>query len=105
MEKMTTMQQLREKSEKGSLVALFYASWCPYCRAFLPIFDAHDGKTKVPLLKVQIDEEENPMWDEFSINAVPTLIFFRDGKVFARADAKPGIGLKENDLNELLKKV
>jgi len=104
MEKITTLKELSAKIAKGKTLVLFYASWCPFCRAFLPIFEGCEAKAKVPLLKLQVDEDENPLWDEYFVEAVPTLLLFQDGKVVARADAKPHIGLKEADLTAILKK-
>lgn len=104
MEKITTSGELAAKTAKGSVLALFYASWCPFCRAFLPVFESYEGKAKLPLLKLQVDEEESPLWDEYSVEVVPTLLLFRDGKLAARADAKPHVGLKEDDLRAMLQK-
>ena len=105
MDNITTLGELKEKSKIGKLVVLFYASWCPFCRAFLPIFESYEGKASVPLLKLQVDEDENPLWDEYKVEVIPTLLLFKDGKVVVRADAKPHVGLKEADLSAILKKV
>ena len=46
-----------------------------------------------------------PLWDKFSIIAVPTLIAFDKGKIISRRDAKRGVGLNESDLDSMLKEV
>lgn len=59
-------------------------------------------KTWVPV-EAAIDEEENPLWDEYSIEIVPTVLFFENGKVVRRLDGKPGRGLAGRDLGEALR--
>jgi superfamily II DNA or RNA helicase len=36
------------------------------------------------------------MWDEYDIPAVPTIIYFEEGKVAKRLDAQLGRGLSES---------
>lgn len=81
-------------------VVLFYASWCPYCANFKPSFEAANMKSarKVGAL---VDEDENPLWDRFNIQAVPTMIVFEDGKVTSRRDARKGVGLTKSDLESV----
>ena len=53
----------------------------------------------------KVNDDDNPLWDKFSISAVPTLIAFDKGKIISRRDAKRGVGLNESDLDSMLKKV
>ncbi|GIU71492.1 MAG: hypothetical protein KatS3mg003_0971 [Candidatus Nitrosocaldaceae archaeon] len=89
---------------KDKAVVLFYADWCPYCAAFKPIFDSYniDG---FKLVKVKINEDDNPLWDRFDIMRIPTVIVFKDGKVISRRDAKSGIGLSKSDMDSLVKEL
>jgi hypothetical protein len=50
------------------------------------------------IIHVLLDDYDNPLWDEYSIEAVPTLIFFAKGKVSRRLDGKSGAGLNEKQL-------
>ena len=50
-----------------------------------------------------IDDDNNPLWERFSIEAVPTLIAFEKGEIVSRRDAKMGIGLIKSDLDSILK--
>jgi thioredoxin 1 len=52
----------------------------------------------------KVNDDDNPLWDKFSISAVPTLIAFDKGKIISR-DAKRGVGLNESDLDSMLKEV
>jgi thioredoxin 1 len=51
-----------------------------------------------------VNEDENPLWDRFSINAVPIVIAFEDkGKIGARHDGRLGVDLSKADLDSMLK--
>lgn len=99
-----TLESFLKKNKK--ILALFYASWCPFCRSFLPVFDRKAAKEGVNLaIRVKVDDYDNPLWDEYCIEAVPTVIFFEDGKVCIRLDGKLGRGLSEKHLNEWLERI
>jgi|SRR6185437_815459 len=85
-------------------LVLFYADWCPFCTRFKSIFEETMKKIDTSVLYggVQINNEDNPLWDKYNINAVPTLIAFSNGSIEARRDAKMGIGLTTADLNSIL---
>ena len=81
------------------VLALFYASWCPYCMRFVPVFDKKVVNFSFgSVIHVLLDDYDNPLWDEYSIEAIPTLIFFEKGKVCRRLDGKFGVGLNEKQL-------
>lgn len=82
-------------------LVLFYASWCPYCANFKPTFEAaNTGKAKK--MAALIDEDENPLWGRFNIQAVPTMIVFEKGNIVARRDAKKHVGLTKSDMNSII---
>ena len=60
----------------------FWAIWCGPCMALSPtveeIAKEYDGKIKV--CKMDVDKQKNvPM--QFGIRSIPTLLFFKDGKL------------------------
>ena len=82
---------------KDKIFVLFYASWCPFSQSFLPMFEKFaEGKTQ-SCLRVKTDDKAT-LCEEYSIDVVPTVVFFRDGKVARRLDGLPGVGLDEKQL-------
>lgn len=95
-----------ELGKNKRVLALFYASWCPFCMRFLPIFNrkiANLDKTSV--IHVLLDDYDNPLWGDYSIDAVPTIILFEDGEVCSRLDGRLGVGLSGTQFQTWLEKV
>lgn len=90
-------------SEKKTLV-LFYADWCPYCANFKPTFEEINSD-KVHKKAALVNEDENPLWDRFNIQAVPTMIVFENGKIITRRDAKKHVGLTRIDMESIVKEL
>lgn len=68
------------KSDKPVLVD-FYADWCGPCRALTPLFKKWDEThgEKAIFGKINIDDEFQ-LAAKFSVNSIPTVILFKDGK-------------------------
>ncbi|MDQ3839023.1 MAG: thioredoxin family protein [Thermoproteota archaeon] len=96
-------------SSGGKALIMFYADWCPFCQRFKPVFESaistKSTRNGYKFYGSKLNDDDNPLWDRFSISAVPTLIAFDKGKIISRRDAKMGIGLNRLDLNSLLKEV
>jgi len=89
--------------KNNRLLALFYTSWCPFCRRFMKIFKENSGKKMFDMiLCVKLDDYSNPIWEDYSIENVPTVIFFDKGKVVKRLDGQAGLGLSKSQLIDLL---
>ena len=97
MIKVDNQEDLNKELKKNEKVlALFYASWCPYCVAFVPVFSKKVGSFSLgPVIHVLLDDYDNPLWDDYDIEAVPTVMFFEKGKVCRRLDGRFGVGLNE----------
>ena len=75
------------------VVADFYATWCGPCKLLAPRLDELAGPltSKIKFVKINVDEAPN-LSRRFDIQAIPTLIFFKNGKVVDRI-----VGLPAND--------
>lgn len=85
---------------KEKVIALFYASWCPFCSRFLPVFEKHAGQEGAHFVLVQDDGET--IADPYSIKIYPTVLFLENGVVSKRLDGMPGAGLNEKQLLEFV---
>ena len=83
------------------VIALFYASWCPFCVRFLPIFKKHATGEGQNFVIVQDDKET--IADQYSVEVYPTVLFFENGVVSKRLDGVLGVGLNEKQLLEFIK--
>ncbi|HWT66387.1 MAG TPA: thioredoxin [Terracidiphilus sp.] len=76
-----TFEQEVLKSSQPVLVD-FWAVWCGPCKAIAPVVDslatAYAGKLKVA--KVNVDEN-GATPSRYGVRGIPTLLFFKDGKV------------------------
>lgn len=80
----------------------FWAPWCGPCKILTPIIeqvaDEYAGKAKI--CKLNTDEARDTAV-EFGINAIPTLILFKDGQV-----QKKWVGLtSKKDISEAINQV
>ena len=67
------------------VVVDFFAEWCGPCKAMAPALDqvAQEMAGKVKVVKGDVDQ--NPaITQRFRIQAMPTLLVFKDGKVAAQ---------------------
>ncbi len=60
----------------------FWAPWCGPCRMLAPVIEelAKEYTGKVKVAKINTDDHPNAA-SRFKISAIPTLLFFKGGKV------------------------
>jgi len=75
-----------EITANGVVVVDFYADWCGPCKMMAPVFEQAqaDYEGRVVLAKVNVDESRDIAMKN-KILGVPTMIFFKDGKIVDRA--------------------
>jgi thioredoxin 1 len=97
-----TEQELdRIKNSPNGVLVLYYASWCPYSQEFLPLLEKYARARPKNCFRVLTDRLENAE-EEYNIEVVPTVLFFRNGKVVKRLNGEPHGGLDERQLVEML---
>jgi len=84
-----------------SLVVDCWAPWCGPCRMMSPVIEelAADLKGKITFGKLNTDENQD-IAARFQVQAIPTLLIFKDGKL---ADRKVGALPKKALADELTK--
>jgi thiol-disulfide isomerase/thioredoxin len=86
--------------DSRSILAVFYADWCPFCRSFLMPFEKTMKEKTDPLgALIDISDTNNPLWETFQVEIVPTLVGFKNGEALVRKNGVAGVGL---DMPELL---
>lgn len=86
-------------------VAMFWATWCPFCRRFKPVFDKMSATKPWRFASVMLDDESNPLWDDYALEVVPTLALFREGDVVERVDGILGYGIDPSMVDEFVRRI
>ena len=79
-------QELLEASPTPVLVD-FYATWCGPCQVMSPILEQVGANLRDRLQVVKIDTDRYPtIASEYQIQALPTLVLFKDGQPVERIE-------------------
>ena len=89
---------------QDKILVLFYADTYPYYMNYMLIFELKEDKNNKNYILwiIKLNDDENPLWDKFNIDAIPTLIAFKKDKIVSRRNAKMGTGLSKSDIDSLL---
>ena len=90
--------------ESGKPVVIdFCAEWCIPCKKIAPIIDElaeqYEGRVKIGKYNV---EESSDVATEFGIRSIPTILFFRDGKLVDKNVGSISKSNLEEKINALL---
>ncbi len=92
-----TADNFRETITGNDIVLVdWWASWCPPCRAFAPVFEAASDQHS-DLVFAKIDTEaDQELSAALGIRSIPTLMIFREQVlVFSQAGALPPAVLED----------
>jgi thiol-disulfide isomerase/thioredoxin len=92
-------------NKTGTLAVLFEAEWCPFCRRFSPVFDSALAKNGMTGARVDLSDEENLLWETFSMEVVPTVMIFKKGELVYRRDGALGQGLPDSVMDDVISRL
>lgn len=94
--KIATDQNFESEVINSSTPALvdFWAEWCGPCKALAPLIDelANENAGKINVFKLNVDDNPD-IAAKYGIRGIPTLLFFKNGKV---ANQSVGVSPKAN---------
>ncbi len=79
-------QEFEDVIQKNRVVVIdFWAAWCPPCRALAPIMEelSREYEGRVVVAKINVDQNRAKA-EEYGIRSIPTLLFFKEGKLMDR---------------------
>ena len=70
------------KDHEEAVVVDFWAEWCGPCKAIGPVLEdlAQEYAGRITIAKVNVDEHPG-VAARFQVRSIPTLLFFKEGKV------------------------
>ena len=82
----------------------FYATWCGPCQMMAPILEQVNQQIKGKLRIVKIDTDRYPqLASRYNIEALPTLVLFKNGKPVGRIEGVIQPQQLEERLNSITK--
>lgn len=83
--------------KNGKLIIDVYTVWCGPCKFVAPILHKLRDEGLIQLLQVDLDQNR-PLGEMFGITAIPTLLFFKDGKLLEGTIEVQGQPLVQNGM-------
>jgi len=90
---------------KEPTVVMFWATWCPFCRRFKQEFEKLAASQPWRFAAVYLDDEDNPIWEDYAVEVVPTLALFRGGQLVDRLDGVLGYGIDRKMVDDFVRRL
>ena len=72
--------EITDEMKNGKVIIDVYTTWCGPCKWLSPILEKLEKEGLFNLLKVDLDQNR-PLGSRFGITAIPTLLFFNEGRL------------------------
>jgi thioredoxin 1 len=69
--------------KEGKVIIDVYTDWCGPCKFIAPILENLADEGLIKVIRVDLDQNR-PLGQMFGITAIPTLLFFKDGKLLEK---------------------
>lgn len=81
IKEISNAKEFDEELKNGRVVVDFYAVWCGPCKMLAPVVEkVVEENPEITLLRVNVDENEE-LSSRYNIVSIPTLLYFKDGKM------------------------
>lgn len=79
----------------GLVIVDFFATWCGPCKMIAPLLDKFSQEyTSAKFIKVDVDEF-GEIAQEYEVSSMPTVIFFKGGKIVTKVIGANPAALKQ----------
>ncbi|MGD9623909.1 MAG: thioredoxin [Arcobacter sp.] len=94
---------MEETIKEGVSLVDFWAPWCGPCRMIAPVIDqlAIEFEGKAKICKVNT-EEEPELTAQYQVRSIPTILFFKDGKIVDQLIGATNKATLEEKINKYL---
>jgi thioredoxin 1 len=89
--------------QKRLVLVDFWATWCGPCKMIAPILEqvSEHYKERIKICKINV-EENSESAKEYGIMSLPTILFFKNGKIFDQVTGKVSKASMIKKVDELL---
>lgn len=72
--------EITEDMKEGHVIIDIFTQWCGPCKFLSPTLEKLEKEGLFKLIQVDLDQNR-PLGEKFGVTAIPTLLFFKNGKL------------------------